>query len=54
MRKIPLHEVQTRYFEILDEFFGKPFSEMKKNETCVFRWTLYGHGYIAGPSPADS
>src|ERR1017187_781363 len=29
MRKIPLRDVQAAYFEILDRFFGKPFSEMK-------------------------
>jgi hypothetical protein len=29
MRKIPLREVQGHYFEILEEFFGGPFSEMK-------------------------
>jgi hypothetical protein len=30
MRKIPLRDVQAEYFTILDEYFGKPFSEMKK------------------------
>jgi hypothetical protein len=29
MRKIPLREVQAQYFEILDQFFGHAFSEMK-------------------------
>jgi hypothetical protein len=29
MRKIPLREVQAQYFDILNQFFGKPFSEMK-------------------------
>jgi len=29
MRKIPLRDVQAEYFGILDEFFGKAFSEMK-------------------------
>ena len=28
MRQIPLRDVQAEYFEILDQFFGKPFSEM--------------------------
>ena len=32
MKEIPLHEVQSAYFEILDKFFGKPFSEMKANK----------------------
>jgi hypothetical protein len=31
MRKIPLREVQAQYFEILDQFFSEPFSEMKKH-----------------------
>jgi hypothetical protein len=29
MRDVPLRDVQAEYFEILDTFFGKPFSEMK-------------------------
>jgi hypothetical protein len=29
MRKIPLRDVQAAYFDILDQFFGKSFSEMK-------------------------
>lgn len=31
MRKISLAEVQAQYFEILDRFFGEPFSEMKRH-----------------------
>jgi hypothetical protein len=30
IREIPLKEAQAEYFDILDEFFGKPFSDMKK------------------------
>jgi hypothetical protein len=30
MRQIPLRDVQAQYFDILDQFFGKSFSEMKK------------------------
>jgi hypothetical protein len=29
MEKIPLRDVQAAYFDILDQFFGEPFSEMK-------------------------
>lgn len=31
VRKIPLKESQSKYFEILDRFFGVPFGEMRKN-----------------------
>ena len=31
MRKVPLRDVQTQYFEILDQFFGEPYSEMNKH-----------------------
>jgi hypothetical protein len=31
MRKIPLREAQSQYFDILDQFFGTPFSEMQKH-----------------------
>ena len=30
LRKIPLMEVQAKYFEILETFFGTPYREMKK------------------------
>jgi hypothetical protein len=30
MRKIPLRDTQSEYFDILDQFFGQPFSEMQK------------------------
>jgi hypothetical protein len=29
VRKVPLRDIQSQYFEILDQFFGQPFSEMK-------------------------
>jgi len=29
MRKVPLRESQVQYFDILEQFFGTPFSEMK-------------------------
>ena len=30
-KEIPLKESQTRYFEILDRFFGGPFAQMKRH-----------------------
>lgn len=35
MRRIPLRDAQAEYFEILDRFFGKPFSEMKKHRVTA-------------------
>jgi hypothetical protein len=32
MKKIPLRESQVQYFDILEQFFGAPFSEMKKHD----------------------
>jgi hypothetical protein len=31
VKKVPLRESQTKYFEILDRFYGGPFAEMKKH-----------------------
>ena len=30
-KKVPLKEAQSKYFEILEKFFGGPFAEMKKH-----------------------
>jgi hypothetical protein len=31
LKRIPLRESQAEYFEILDQFFGKPYAQMKKH-----------------------
>jgi len=31
VRKVPLRESQSKYFEILEKFFGVPFAEMNKH-----------------------
>ncbi len=31
MREVPLREIQAEYFDLLEHFFGKPFSEMRRN-----------------------